>query len=146
MVNATIDTLATPHPVTLFKEVFATLSPGQAMALEQLYAPDIVFEDPLHTLRGLAELRRYFDRLNANIRVCHFVFDKQFVEEDAAMLAWTMRLEPRHSQKAITVAGVSHLQFGNKIVRQRDYFDAGALIYEHIPALGTVIQWVKSKV
>jgi limonene-1,2-epoxide hydrolase len=142
----TLNLVTETHVVMLFKEVFAELRPGRAMALEQLYAPDVVFEDPLHTLHGLPELRRYFERLNANLEVCHFVFEEQLVGKGEAMLVWTIKLEPRHSSKLITIAGVSHLQFADKITKQRDYFDAGALIYEHIPILGSVVRAIKSKV
>jgi hypothetical protein len=27
----------------------------------------------------------------------------------------------------------------------RDYFDAGALLYEHLPVLGTLIGWLKRR-
>jgi hypothetical protein len=33
-----------------------------------------------------------------------------------------------------------------KIIFHRDYFDAGAMLYEQIPLLGRVIKWVKQKI
>jgi hypothetical protein len=33
----------------------------------------------------------------------------------------------------------------DKVYRHRDYFDAGALLYEHLPVLGRVIAWLKRR-
>ena len=33
----------------------------------------------------------------------------------------------------------------DKVYRHRDYFDAGALLYEHVPLLGRVIRWLKRR-
>ena len=36
-------------------------------------------------------------------------------------------------------------RYGERIVYHRDYFDAGALVYEHIPLMGRAI-WLLKKV
>lgn len=33
----------------------------------------------------------------------------------------------------------------HKVYRHRDYFDAGSLIYEHLPVLGRAIAWLKRR-
>jgi hypothetical protein len=35
---------------------------------------------------------------------------------------------------------------GEKIIRQRDYYDAGQMIYEHLPLLGWVVRGIKRRV
>ena len=42
-------------------------------------------------------------------------------------------------------SGCSHLLWHDKVYRHRDYFDAGALLYEHLPVLGRVIAWLKRR-
>ena len=45
----------------------------------------------------------------------------------------------------IQVCGCSYLQWRNKVHLHRDYFDAGALLYEHLPLLGRTIGWLKRR-
>lgn len=35
---------------------------------------------------------------------------------------------------------------GEKIFRQRDYYDAGEMLYEHLPLLGWAVRGVKRRV
>ena len=62
-------------------------------------------------------------------------------------LRWVMSY--RHPRlaggKVIRVSGCSHLLWRDKVYRHRDYFDAGALLYEHLPVLGRVIAWLKRR-
>lgn len=64
------------------------------------------------------------------------------------MLTWTMSYQhPKlNGGKTIAVKGASQLNFDEKrIVRHRDYFDGGALLYEHIPLLKRVIFFLKNR-
>ena len=45
----------------------------------------------------------------------------------------------------IEVEGCSFLLWRDRVYRHRDYFDAGALLYEHLPVLGRVIAWLKRR-
>ena len=133
-----------PGPVQLFQRVFCELRPEAPFPYDQLYAPDVVFEDPLHRADGLDAVRRHFERLNANLRVCHFEYGRAFVEADEAVLAWTMKLELRRGpRRPVVVPGMTFLRFADRISYQRDHFDAGALVYEHVPLLGWFIRALK---
>jgi hypothetical protein len=151
MVDPPLPPATLPAPVQLFQEVFRELRPNVAMPLERLYVPDVLFEDPLHRARGLEALRRYFQRLNANLRLCRFEYGPAFLmagqappTATEAVLVWNMNLElrrgPRHP---IVVPGVTRLRFAEKVTYQRDYFDAGALVYEHVPIVGALVRLVK---
>ena len=42
--------------------------------------------------------------------------------------------------------GASHLRLAdNRIAYQRDYYDLGAMLYEHIPLLGGAVRAVKAR-
>jgi hypothetical protein len=32
------------------------------------------------------------------------------------------------------------------VVRHRDYFDAGALLYQHVPVVGSMIRWLHRRI
>ena len=93
-------------------------------------------------------MRRYFADLYSNVSELNFDFHGfDTVAEGEGYLRWTMRF--RHPRLAggqvIEVPGCSHLLWHDKVYRHRDYFDAGALLYEHVPLLGRVIRWLKRR-
>lgn len=132
------------HPVALFCRVFTRLTPDTPMPLAELYTADVRFEDPLHQLAGLEQVRQYFTRLNASLVEGRFSFGAALVGETLAMVPWTMHLSLKRLRRPVVVAGCSHLRYDLKVSYQRDYFDLGALIYEQIPVLGALIRGMKA--
>ncbi|AZE87478.1 nuclear transport factor 2 family protein [Pseudomonas orientalis] len=131
-----------------FGHTFATLDKHNLSLLDGLYSDDIVFADPLHEVHGLPELHRYFAQLYSNVNQLDFDFHGfDQTAEGEGYLRWTMSF--RHPRLAggelIRVQGCSHLMWRDKVYRHRDYFDAGALLYEHLPVLGGVISWLKRR-
>lgn len=131
-----------------FAERFASLDASNLDRLGELYSDDILFRDPLHEVRGLPAVRGYFDELYANIselRFDFYGFDQS--AEGEGYLRWTMSYRhPRlRGGELIRVEGCSHLRWRDKVYQHRDYFDAGALLYEHLPILGRVIAWLKGR-
>ena len=132
-----------PSAVTLFKQVFARLTPDTVMPLADLYAAEVVFEDPLHRIVGLDALAAYFARLNARVEFAEFAFGTQVVTAGEAALTWTMTVRTRRPRQTIVVPGVSVIRFGERVTHQRDYFDVGAMLYERLPVLGWVLRRLK---
>ncbi|MGE8150550.1 nuclear transport factor 2 family protein [Pseudomonas vancouverensis] len=131
-----------------FARQFAELDKDNLHRLADLYAPDVYFTDPLHEVQGLAQLQEYFSELYANVRQLRFDFHGfDQVREGEGYLRWVMSY--RHPRLAggqpIQVSGCSHLLWDDKVYRHRDYFDAGALLYEHLPVLGRAIAWLKRR-
>jgi hypothetical protein len=131
-----------------FAQQFASLDKDNLQRLDELYAPDVHFTDPLHDVRGIADLQRYFGELYANVSELRFDFHGyDQVAQGEGYLRWVMSY--RHPRLAggrlIQVDGCSHLHWRDKVYRHRDYFDAGALLYEHLPVLGRVIAWLKRR-
>lgn len=117
-------------------------------ALKGIYHDDIVFEDCFHHIDGISDMFAYFENLYENISFIHFDFEKQWMNEEGAMLTWTMSYQhPKlNSGHVIEVQGASHLTIcDEKIIRHKDYFDGGALLYEHIPVLKRVIYFLKNR-
>ena len=132
-----------------FAHAFNGLHKGNLERLEQLYSADALFCDPLHEVRGLANIQAYFAQMYANVselRFDFYAFDE--ICEGQGYLRWTMSY--RHPRLAggqlIRVEGCSHLLWSEaKVHRHRDYFDAGALLYEHLPIMGQLIGWLKRR-
>ncbi|RAH36879.1 MULTISPECIES: nuclear transport factor 2 family protein [unclassified Halomonas] len=119
--------------------------------LYKIYTPDIAFADPLHRIDGLPALEAYFASLYENVTACRFVFHDRQRQGDTAFVTWTMHLAHRRLDggREITVEGASRLLFAGddtgRVREHRDYFDAGALLYERVPLLGTAIRWLKRR-
>ncbi|MEX6501738.1 nuclear transport factor 2 family protein [Pseudomonas zhanjiangensis] len=129
-----------------FGERFASLDKNHLDHLGELYSEDVVFSDPLHQVRGLSELRDYFTTLYASVHDLRFDFHGcDQVRDGEGYLRWT--LSYRHPRLAggqsIRVEGCSHLLWRDRVHQHRDYFDAGALLYEQLPLLGGAIRWLK---
>jgi hypothetical protein len=131
-----------------FAREFAALDKHTLDRLNTLYTDDVLFTDPLHQIRGINDMQRYFGELYANVRHLHFdfyAFDE--VAPGNGYLRWTMSYShPRLANgRTIRVDGCSHLLWRDKVYQHRDYFDAGALLYEHLPVMGRLIAWLKRR-
>ncbi|EWC40085.1 nuclear transport factor 2 family protein [Stutzerimonas stutzeri] len=133
-----------------FASDFASLDATNLERLADLYSADVHFTDPLHEVRGLDELQRYFSELYASVQQLHFEFiGHDQVCEGQGYLRWIMSYRhPRLNGGAlISLEGCSLLRWNaeGKVERHLDYFDAGALIYQHVPLLGTAIRWLQRR-
>lgn len=131
-----------------FAERFASLNGGNLETLEKLYNEDITFSDPLHRIQGLEHLRAYFSQLYANTHDIRYVITgADEVQPGQGYLRWTLKFRhPRlDSGQLIALQGCSYLQWRDRVYFHQDYFDAGALLYEHIPVMGSAIRWLKGR-
>ncbi|KNC67824.1 nuclear transport factor 2 family protein [Pseudoalteromonas ardens] len=132
-----------------FVRIYNKLDRDTLHLLAEIYHPDIQFSDPLHGINGLTNLSTYFSDMYSNVISCQFDIHHSLSQGDQAALYWTMRY--RHNRlgkgQEICVEGHSYLKVQDgKVIMHRDYFDAGSLLYEHIPLMGMGIRWLKARV
>ncbi|MEX2469474.1 MAG: nuclear transport factor 2 family protein [Pseudohongiellaceae bacterium] len=130
------------------KHAYRTFDKGKLAELETLYTPDVYFEDPSHGLQGKQALLAYFDSMSDNLKDCRFRFHQTLTDGSDIFLSWTMFLRhPRLRRgETIRVEGASYLKTRNgRIYYHRDYFDMGAMVYEHLPLLGRIIQRIRQR-
>lgn len=145
----TQETTGKPLWLTNFINVYQQLGTDNLAMLNNIYHEEVYFQDPLHDLQGKAALLSYFDNLYTNVSQCDFVINHYFNDDGQAALYWTMSyVHPKlNSGRIISVAGHSHLKAKDQqVVYHRDYLDVGAMLYENIPLLGTVIRGLKKRV
>jgi len=118
--------------------------------LDSIYDEEVAFNDPIHGLETLKDLKKVYKAMLENVKYCRFVFEDEFVGKESAYLVWQMRLS--HEKLAggaeIVLPGSTHLRFtddGKKIRHHHDYYDLGAMVYEHIPVVSWIVGKVKSK-
>lgn len=134
--------------VARFQELFQELRHDNLTRLAEIYADDAVFEDPLHRIEGLAALTAYFERMYAGVESIGFEFGAVLESPGQAMLTWTMHMTHRRLRPGETLAlpGASHIRFDKRVHYHRDYFDAGALLYERLPLLGGVVRAIRRRI
>ena len=121
------------------------LNAGQ---IASLYADDVVFRDPVHTLNGLSELSRYFASLGQNLNTCRFEFVDELVSPESAHVTWNMRFSHRriNGGREQCVRGMTLIRMKNgKITYHEDAYDMGAMVYEHLPLVGRLVQAVRKR-
>jgi hypothetical protein len=135
------------HPLDRLQDVYQQLGKQNLHLLNEVYARNIRFSDPFHDIHGLDALKAYFGKLYENVADCRFVFGHRLQEGRRASLEWTMTLKhPRlNGGRPLSVEGISVLEFEERIHYHRDYFDAGAMLYERLPLLGGMVRLVKSR-
>ena len=117
-----------PSVISRFVEYYATLDTQPPSVLAGIYRADATLIDPFGEHSGVFAIQRYFTHLLANVQHCRFTVDA---------LAFVVVMHWSHPRIAATAAGRSVVDMrDDRIVRQRDYYDAGEMIYEHLPILG----------
>ena len=132
------------------RTIFNAMGAQTLHLVDTFYAPGVVFIDPFHRVEGRDALRDYYRRLYANVQSIHFAFEGETASVNELVLYWTMTCRhPRIAGGApVSLPGCSRLVFdGQGLVElHRDYFDAGALLYEHLPLLGRVVRYIRERV
>lgn len=137
------------EPLARFVALYQQLDRQQLHLLSEVYADEVIFIDPAHRIEGLAALSDYFAALYQRLAYCRFVITSQQQQERQAWLGWTMTFShPRlRVGKPVTVEGATRLEFDEegKVCLHRDYFDLGAMLYEQLPLLGSLVRTIKGR-
>lgn len=131
-----------------FKCLYRSFTSQSLLQLPALYRDDIVFVDPVHRIDGLPALQRYFSGLAENLVHCEFVYDAQTVTEDSACICWHMHFQHRSLARSepLSLRGITRICFDDsKIYHHEDFYDLGAMVYEHVPVLGGVTRFLKRR-
>ena len=135
--------------VEQLERLYDNLNEDSIGMLDEVYHDEVTFADPIHHVQGIENLKTYFRNTIKGIDYCHFAFAERARQGDDVFVSWQMRLKHPSLAKGreIVLPGVSHLQLvDDKIISQVDYYDAGAMVYEHVPILGTVIKKIKTRI
>jgi limonene-1,2-epoxide hydrolase len=128
-----------------FKARFVAISPALAEHLDQLYTEDVHFRDPISEVTGLTDLRKYFERFAEASAGARFEITDEVVHAGQAAVFWTMVMVKKDGSDARRFQGVSHLKVRDRIYEERDYFDLGEAVYDHVPVVNWFTRLVRSQ-
>ncbi|WMC09368.1 nuclear transport factor 2 family protein [Oceanimonas pelagia] len=130
-----------------FCRLYQSLSPAQLDGLRRVYSQDVLFADPAHDIRGIDALVAYFEGLFARVKQCRFDIIQVMEQDGEAYVRWEMHfIHPSLNHgRPVSVPGVSHLCFADRVFYHRDFFDLGTMLYERLPLLGSCIRALKRR-
>jgi ketosteroid isomerase-like protein len=115
---------------------------GSVDALAPLYGEDMVFQDPLQTIRGREDFLDVMRRLVERSREVAFRIESVASEGESLFASWTMELQPRLGPR-LRIEGATHARTaGGVIVGHRDYWDLLQSVTDAVPLAGAVYRSV----
>lgn len=131
-----------------FKDFYMDIGDTEWAKIDQIYADDICFRDPIKTLRGRTKLYHYLVDHSSQFTGCRFEYLDQVTLSGRAYIKWDMHFFRANSRaiNPINIRGVSQLEFDERgIYFHENFYDAGTVIYENVPVVGSSIRWLKNK-
>ena len=133
--------------IAQFKQLYQTFDNQMVSKLPELYSPSIIFKDPIHELKGLESLTHYYANFCKPETRCRFEFINEILASDQAFFQWKMHYShPKiNAGKHLTLNGSTLIKFESHIIYHQDFYDMGAMIYQHLPVLGWVIKKINER-
>ncbi len=131
-----------------FKALFADASLSRLERMERIYTQDVEFRDPLQSALGILALKRHMKTLCARYDNIRFEYIDEQSGDHWASITWYMHFSHpvRTGNKPIRVRGMTQLRFTDRIYYHENFYDAGALIYQHVPLLGAIVRFIKRRI
>jgi hypothetical protein len=117
--------------------------------LDDFYAKTVQFRDPVQSVTGLEDLKKYYAKAYEHVKTIEFEFSDIFNEGLKYSASWRMDLSVNglNSGNLYQVYGTSIICFNSQglIQEHRDYLDLGEMLYERIPIQGYFISKIKQR-
>jgi hypothetical protein len=128
---------------------FETLSPEQLANLSAFYTVNASFKDPFNEVRGVPAIEAIFRHMYVALDRPRFVVTDAITQGHQCFLTWNFEFYFRRFDTTTlqTVRGGSHLKLTEDglIDLHRDYWDAAEELYEKLPAVGSLMRWLKKR-
>lgn len=137
-----------PLTAERFRSLFAAV-PFDEAAVDRVapfYADDVVFIDPLQTVRGREDFLAMNKRLLRRAREVRFEVGTVTAEGDHIFATWTMHLTMKAPAPAMRVEGITHCTLRDgRVTLHRDYWDLLGSTMDAIPLAGRVYRAIVAK-
>ena len=135
--------------IARFRDFFEKVTPESIrQKTAGLYAEQVWFNDTLKTLRGREAVEAYFLKTMNHVDLFQTSVDGVARSGGDFYVRWTMDIQFKGAKEPVRTIGASLLRFDRegRLVLQQDFWDSAAGFYEHLPVLGGVLRWIKSKI
>ena len=114
--------------------------------INSVYTNDVTFVDPVKKIDGIEAVNDYFAHLYKSVDECKFDITAYVQNGNHDSIEWVMSLKHQKIAKGkeLKLDGASFIEYrDDKVCYQKDYYDLGALIYEQIPVIGSIIKKIR---
>ena len=138
-------TSAIDEGVASFSAGYGDLTHDELAArIRELYAPDLYFNDTIHTFNDRDALVDYLVRTGESLEESR-VEVRQVIRDGAdVFLRWSMEFRTSAAGKDIhsQSIGMTHLRFDEqgRVVLHQDFWDSGHALYAHLPIVGFFVR------
>ena len=129
-------------------DAFERLQPADVQRLGEIYIADARFKDPFNEVQGVAAIQRVFEHMFKALIEPRFVIRDALCEGDQCFLSWDFLFRMRRfNRDEQCIRGATHLRLAadGRIAEHRDYWDAAEELYEKLPAVGSLMRWLKRR-
>ncbi|MGV0958490.1 MAG: nuclear transport factor 2 family protein [Limnohabitans sp.] len=131
---------------------FENLQRADLAQMDRIYSSDAQFKDPFNEVQGLQQIAAIFAHMFDALESPRFVITEQVQQGAQCFVTWDFLFAMRRldAGRTQTIRGASHLVLREesgqwKVAVHRDYWDAAEELYEKIPLLRQIMQWLKKK-
>lgn len=112
--------------------------------LRKFYADDVLFQDPLQKIHGLAPFREMNVRLLQKLHEMKIEMLESAQTGPNIMFTFAMDLKPTPRAPRMRVEGMTHVRLNaeGKISLHRDYWDLAGTVIAMIPPLQRGYRWI----
>ena len=134
--------------VTRYIAFLEDLTPESLDRFDEIFAADARFRDPFNDARGIAAVRRVFERMFEQLEDHGFKVLDHVVAGNRAYLNWEFRFTRRGKSQGLVIEGMSTVDFSDdgKATAHVDHYDAAGQVYESIPLLGAVLKVLRRRI
>ncbi len=116
--------------------------------MRKLYASDLFFNDTVHTHEQRDTLITYLEKTSKRLDDMSLeILDSRIAGHDL-YLRWIMRTDFQAGFREVSAEtiGMTHLRFNQKgkVILHQDFWDSRQGVFEHIPVVGGLIEWIRS--
>jgi len=134
--------------IARFRNFFGHLTEENARALtRETYSDPVFFYDTLKMVKNRAELEEYFVQTARNTESVQVRIMDVARSGPNYYIRWEMdiRLKKFRRGETLRSVGITHLRFDRdgRITLHHDFWDSTSGFFEHVPALGHVLRWIK---
>lgn len=109
-----------------------------------LYAPELYFNDTIHTINSRDKLVDYLGRTGDNLSESQVEVKQVLRDGNDVFVRWSMEFKARAAGKDIhsRSIGMTHLRFDEQgqVILHQDFWDSGHALYAHLPFVGFFVR------
>lgn len=132
--------------VVQFKQFYRDLVNLPFHQFERIYADDVTFRNPALSIRGGAELLSYLESLRQGFTFGRLEYLDEAINESSAYIKWNVNFRhPKFGDRTMSMRGMTHIMFNEKIHYHEDIYDPSGLLCEPIALLRPMTRWLKNR-